>query len=312
MTGVSATPRARCREPTATATSMAARCHSSPPPTTTTIPAISRGGPTQGGQQPNHRNSSPGRITPGRSMGVSSTSTTQRNQLTATNPNPSSIGWPAPSTAAWWRRSPITMLPSINANGVIENPENSDKLAQRNLQVTTSGNPGFPATHRVPQTIDVRPSPPAQSTDPFSILSYPDEIMIDWGKTPLGSVASIYWPAVSAASVLTTGGAALSRADARGGGRQHHPMSSRKPGNLYSDSRRRRRQLRRTADSRSARTRSDTAMSSTSSCAASRPRQVAFHPVTQLRRRTPGRKLRFRLTGRDAAVPAPKLSAKAR
>ena len=27
-------------------------------------------------------------------------------------------------------------------------------------------------------------------------------MMIDWGKTPLGSTASIYWPAVSAASVL--------------------------------------------------------------------------------------------------------------
>jgi hypothetical protein len=95
-----------------------------------------------------------------------------------------------------------TDAPIINAGGVIENPENSDKLAQRNLQVTTSGNPGFPATHRVPQTIDVRPSPPAQSTDRFSLLSYPDEIMIDWGRTPVGSVASIYWPAVDAASVL--------------------------------------------------------------------------------------------------------------
>ena len=92
--------------------------------------------------------------------------------------------------------------PIENVNGVIENPQISDKLAQRNLQVTTSGNPGFPATHRVPQTIDVRPSPPAQSTDPSSILSYPDEIMIDWGKTPLGSMASIYWPAVSAELVL--------------------------------------------------------------------------------------------------------------
>ena len=92
--------------------------------------------------------------------------------------------------------------PIINTGGVIENPQNSDKLAQRNLQVTTSGNPGFPATHRVPQTIDVRPSPPAQSADSTSILSYPDEMMIDWGKTPPGSTASIYWPAVSAASVL--------------------------------------------------------------------------------------------------------------
>ena len=94
------------------------------------------------------------------------------------------------------------LAPIENASGVIENPGNSDKLAQRNLQVTTSGNPGFPATHRVPQTIDVRPSPPAQSASGRSILSYPDEMMIDWGRTPLGSVASIYWPEVSVASVV--------------------------------------------------------------------------------------------------------------
>ncbi|MEI9996933.1 MAG: hypothetical protein WDM91_20230 [Rhizomicrobium sp.] len=92
--------------------------------------------------------------------------------------------------------------PIENANGVIEYPGNSDKLAQRNLQVTTSGNPGFPTTHRVPQTIDVRPSPPPQSTDRRSILSYPDEIMIDWGTTPRGSVAKIYWPELSAERVL--------------------------------------------------------------------------------------------------------------
>jgi len=95
------------------------------------------------------------------------------------------------------------LAPIINENGVIESPENSTKLAQRNLQVTTSGNPGFPATHRVPQTIDVRPSPPPQSTDPTSILSYPDEMMIDWGnKMPLGSIATLYWPGVSASAVL--------------------------------------------------------------------------------------------------------------
>lgn len=92
--------------------------------------------------------------------------------------------------------------PIENVNGVVANPEISDKLAQRNLQVTTSGNPGFPATHRVPQTIDLRPSPPPQSTDRSSILSYPDEIMIDWGNTPRGSVARLYWPGVKAETVL--------------------------------------------------------------------------------------------------------------
>jgi hypothetical protein len=96
----------------------------------------------------------------------------------------------------------FSLAPIENVNGVIENPGNSDKLAQRNLQVTTSGNPGFPATHRVPQTIDVRPSPRPQTNSWRSIASYPDEIMIDWGNTPLGAVASIYWPEVDAASVL--------------------------------------------------------------------------------------------------------------
>jgi hypothetical protein len=96
--------------------------------------------------------------------------------------------------------------PILNTNGVIENPENSDKLAQRNLQLTPSGNPGFPATHRVPQTLDSRPSQPI--TVPMkakgvpSLLSYPDEIMIDWGAVPAGSVASVYWPAVNASDVL--------------------------------------------------------------------------------------------------------------
>ena len=33
-------------------------------------------------------------------------------------------------------------------------------------------------------------------------MSYPDEIMIDWGKTPRVSVANIYWPGAAAASVL--------------------------------------------------------------------------------------------------------------
>ena len=92
--------------------------------------------------------------------------------------------------------------PIENQNGVIENPENSDKLAQRNLQVTYSGNPSFPATHRIPQTFDIRPSPP--TTTVGYLLDYPDELMIDWGKTPMGAVASIYWPQVHAAQVADT------------------------------------------------------------------------------------------------------------
>lgn len=81
--------------------------------------------------------------------------------------------------------------PIINSNGVTMSPENSDKLAQRNLQVTHSDNPGLAATHRVPQTFDVRPSQPLQSVA-GSLLDVPDELMIDWGQVPVGSTATIY------------------------------------------------------------------------------------------------------------------------
>jgi hypothetical protein len=90
--------------------------------------------------------------------------------------------------------------PIINSNGTTENPETSDKLAQRNLQITLSDNPGPPSTHRIPQTFDLRPS--RALGGPGQLLDYPDELMIDWGSTPAGSRASIYWPQVKAADVL--------------------------------------------------------------------------------------------------------------
>ena len=51
----------------------------------------------------------------------------------------------------------------------------------------------------MPQTFDIRPGP-APTNDQLG--NYPDELMIDWGDTPAGSVASIYWPAVNSADVL--------------------------------------------------------------------------------------------------------------
>jgi len=90
--------------------------------------------------------------------------------------------------------------PIVNANGVTENPENCIKLAQRNLQVTKSNNPGSPETRIIPQTFDLRPSlPPVLGDD--TLLQYPDELMIDWGNTPTGAKANIYWPQVSATQV---------------------------------------------------------------------------------------------------------------
>jgi hypothetical protein len=91
--------------------------------------------------------------------------------------------------------------PILNSNGLTLSPENTDKLAQRNLQVTGSGNPGGPATHRIPQTFDDKPS--LRTPQPANtLLEYPDELMIDWGNTPKGSVASIYWPQTNAIDVV--------------------------------------------------------------------------------------------------------------
>jgi hypothetical protein len=89
--------------------------------------------------------------------------------------------------------------PIRNVGGTVETADNSDKLAQRNLQVTTSANPGNVATHRIPQTFDI------QRTDPKmlgSVSSVPDELMIIWGNTPPGSHADIYWPGANAAEIL--------------------------------------------------------------------------------------------------------------
>jgi hypothetical protein len=92
--------------------------------------------------------------------------------------------------------------PISNQNGTTENPDNSDKLAQRNLQIIRSENPGPPSTHRIPQVFDIRPSP-AIDIGRGDLLGYPDELMIEWGNTPVGSRASIYWPQVNATDVLT-------------------------------------------------------------------------------------------------------------
>lgn len=92
--------------------------------------------------------------------------------------------------------------PILNSNAVTLSPENSDKLAQRNLQLTSSDNPGGAASHRIPQTFDIRPSQPLMQLQ-GSLLNYPDELMIDWANTPIDSNVNIYWPQVNAADVIS-------------------------------------------------------------------------------------------------------------
>jgi uncharacterized membrane protein YgcG len=80
-------------------------------------------------------------------------------------------------------------------------PENCPQLAQRNMQVTFSGNPSSADSRTIPQTFDLRPSPAVAATA-GQLLDYPDELMIDWGNTPVGTVASIYWPQVQCIDVV--------------------------------------------------------------------------------------------------------------
>lgn len=90
--------------------------------------------------------------------------------------------------------------PIQSAGGITPTPGNSDQLAQRNLQVTASDNPGPAAAHRVPQTFVIRPSPPP----PVSgvLAGRADELLIDWGEVPPGSIARIYWPAAASAQIV--------------------------------------------------------------------------------------------------------------
>ena len=81
-------------------------------------------------------------------------------------------------------------------------PLSWDQLAQRNLTVALSDNPGLAETHRIPQTFDCRPSKLIVAPGGSHAPIVPDELVIDWGDVPVGSVASIYWPKVNAAEVI--------------------------------------------------------------------------------------------------------------
>lgn len=76
-------------------------------------------------------------------------------------------------------------------------PSTSDKLAQRNIAFTVIANPGAAGSRTATHTFEIRPTPAA-----LAASGRHDELMIDWGKVPKGSVASIYLPAVTASEVL--------------------------------------------------------------------------------------------------------------
>ncbi len=83
----------------------------------------------------------------------------------------------------------FTSAPAQNG----QTPSVSDKLAQRNLAIVQSANPGLVFSRRIPQTFEIRPSAAKQDHD---------ELMIDWGNVPEGSIATLYLPDIAVNDIL--------------------------------------------------------------------------------------------------------------
>ena len=87
-------------------------------------------------------------------------------------------------------------------------PASSDRLAQRNLSLDSSGNPGWPSTHTVLHTFLVKPSTMAldrQFSDAASREFFigPDELMIQWGDVPRAAQVTLFFPEIKADEILT-------------------------------------------------------------------------------------------------------------
>lgn len=87
--------------------------------------------------------------------------------------------------------SEIAFLPSPAEDG--STPSTSDKLAQRNLAIVESPNPGMIFSRRIPQTFEIQPS---------TSKTEHDELMIDWGNIPVGSIATLYLPGIDSREMI--------------------------------------------------------------------------------------------------------------
>lgn len=82
-----------------------------------------------------------------------------------------------------------------------DDPSSTDKLAQRNLAFVSSANPGVDQSRLIPQTFELKPSRRILKLD-----QKPDELVIDWGNVPSGSVAQVYLPGTTSAAILAWAG----------------------------------------------------------------------------------------------------------
>ncbi len=89
----------------------------------------------------------------------------------------------------------IAYDPDPIPNGV--STGSSDKLAQRNIAIQQSDNPGSVASHRIAHTFDVKATKPALPKG-----WRPDELMIDWGNTPANTEATLYLPGAQVDEIL--------------------------------------------------------------------------------------------------------------
>jgi hypothetical protein len=91
-------------------------------------------------------------------------------------------------------------------------PGSSDQLAQRNLLIVESDNPGGVESHTVAHPFLIGPRPPQgraaarvaghEGGQPLPVPEGVDELMIRWGSLPRGSDVQVYLPGVSADDVL--------------------------------------------------------------------------------------------------------------
>ena len=84
-------------------------------------------------------------------------------------------------------------------------PGSSARIAQRNLAVVESDNPGGADSHKVQHTFTVKPSLAGQKAGTTILVNErlrPDELMIRWNNVPRDTTATLYFPEISADAIL--------------------------------------------------------------------------------------------------------------
>jgi Domain of unknown function (DUF1929) len=88
-------------------------------------------------------------------------------------------------------------------------PSSSDNIAQRNILLDESDNPGGFASHLVHHTFEIKPSPNAFPPPQFAAMAggtaarlHPDELAIHWGTLPRDSQVTLYLPQVDVDAVV--------------------------------------------------------------------------------------------------------------